>query len=305
MKLKLVIAFLILSSSCGDDDEGQQPNVSAPAIVSGLTLSESNSSFDITYTSLRNTIDTNPNIGIVAEVNHTENATSVGLELNPARIIFFGNPNLGTPLMQENQLAGLDLPQKIVVYQDDNEDVFLGFNSTEYLTARHQLDGVVTLPTINDALTNITATVSGNETIISSSNTNISGELIVTKTSLQSFDETYNALRTTIDNNPNLGIVAEVNHQENASNNGLELRPTRLIIFGNPNLGTPLMQNKITTAIDLPQKMLVWEDENGVVNVSYNDTEFLELRHSIVDNDTNLQTIKMALDTISNSALGL
>ena len=305
MKLNLVIAVLILLSSCKDNNEPENPNMSTPAVVQGLTLSISNRSFDDTYATLRNTIDANTNIKIIAEVNHMANAASVDLELNPTRVIFFGNPNLGTPLMQKNQLAGLDLPQKIIAYQDANNYVYLGFNATDYLIGRHQLESVQTLPTINNALTGITTTATGSEIIVSPSTTMISSEGIITKISTQNFDDTYNTLKTTIDNNPNLKIIAEVNHQENASNVGLELRPTRLIIFGNPNLGTPLMQNKATTAIDLPQKMLVWEAEDGAINVSYNTPDFLKLRHNIQDNDTILETINNALDNISNAASGL
>lgn len=308
MKFKLIIVALLLASSCKNNDNNtptENPNMPTPVAVSGLTLSISNSNFDTTYSTLRNTIDANPNINIIAEVNHMANAVSVGLQLNPTRVIFFGNPNLGTPLMQRNQLAGLDLPQKIVTYQDENNDVYLGFNSTNYLTARHQLEGVATLPTISSALTNITTTVSGNDSIISPNNTAITGQNINTKTSTQNFEETYNTLKSTLENNPNLRIIAEINHEQNAINAGLELRPTRLIIFGNPNLGTPLMQNKQTTSIDLPQKMLVWEGENGAINVSYNLPDFLKLRHKIEENDAVLETITTALNNISNAAAGI
>ncbi|WP_233357660.1 DUF302 domain-containing protein [Haloflavibacter putidus] len=57
----------------------------------------------------------------MTEIDHSQNATSVDLELPPTQVIFFGNPNLGTPLMQKNQLAGLDLPQKVLFYEDKNQ----------------------------------------------------------------------------------------------------------------------------------------------------------------------------------------
>lgn len=73
------------------------------------TIPEARFLWMIPNTALRNTLEANPNISIVAEVDHQANAASVDLTLNPIRIIFFGNPKLGTPLMQKNQLAGLDL----------------------------------------------------------------------------------------------------------------------------------------------------------------------------------------------------
>ena len=117
------------------------------------------------------------------------------------------------------------------------------------------------------------------------------------------FEESYTALQISIAANENIGIVAEVNHTMNAIGVNLELNPTRLIIFGNPNLGTPLMQNKQTTGLDLPQKILVWEDDEDMVHVSYNDPTFIAERHGIMDNTETLETITNALDNISNAAI--
>lgn len=302
MKISFLTLFFVLAS-CRYIGHGDAVAPRPPKVL-GFSYSEAAVDFDEAYGILRNAIDTNPNINIVAEVNHSENANTVNLELDPTRIILFGNPNLGTPLMQRNQLAGLDLPQKILVYQNKRDAVYLGFNNTTYLSSRHGLDGVPTLPTIENALTNLTTAASGDVLVIAERSTVPLGAGIITKTSNLSFDETYDRLKTTLENNPNLGIVAEVNHGENASNAGLELRPTRLIIFGNPNLGTPIMQTAQTTALDLPQKMLVWEDENANVNISYNSPYFLAMRHRIKGNRQVLRTIAMALDNISNGATG-
>lgn len=305
MKINTLSLLIVLSFfSCENNDNNTMPEAeSDPPNISGLNFTQSTNTFDSTYETLRNSIDTNMNIGIVAEVNHASNAESVNLELNATRIIFFGNPNLGTPLMQRNQLAGLDLPQKILVYQNDLNEIYAGFNSTAYLSARHGLEGVMTLPMIENALTGLSTTATGQGINIPSANLPSLEEGIVTKESTKTFDETYNSLRTAIDNNPNLTIVAEVNHQMNATNVNMDLNPTRLIIFGNPNLGTPLMQNAQTTALDLPQKMLVWQDDQDVVHVSYNDPEYLQGRHGITDNMETLNTVSMALDNLSNVAI--
>ena len=60
---------------------------------------------------------------------------------------------------------------------------------------------------------------------------------------------------------------------------GLEMKPTKLLIFGNPKAGTPLMLASPVTAIDLPLKMLVWEDAANKVWISYNSAEYLQKRH--------------------------
>lgn len=316
MKLILLL-FATTIFSCGDDttvtidgsdntnepDETEEPTSNPPNVL-GMDYTRSKVSVDETYAALRGTLEANPNISIVAEVDHQANAASVDLMLNPTKIIFFGNPNLGTPLMQKNQLAGLDLPQKIVVYQNNGEEVYAAFNNTTYLSTRHGLDGVETLPMIQGALTNL-STGASQDTIVGAENSMAElEEGIITKTVNGSCDDAYSRLRAAIENNPALKIIAELNHQANAAKVDMELNPTRIIIFGNPNLGTPLMQNAQTTALDLPQKMLVWTDGEGVAHVSYNDPAFLVKRHGITENEEVLQTVTGALDKLSRVAVG-
>ncbi len=127
----------------------------------------------------------------------------------------------------------------------------------------------------------------------------------ITKKSNKNFKDTYTSLVNVITNNPNLKIIAELDHQNNAATVDLELRPTRIILFGNPKLGTPLMQNTQTIGLDLPQKILVWQAKDGTVNVSYNDPKYLQDRHGITDNEEILSKISGALDKITNMAAGL
>ncbi|QDP21514.1 DUF302 domain-containing protein [Bradyrhizobium cosmicum] len=78
-----------------------------------------------------------------------------------------------------------------------------------------------------------------------------------------------------------LTVFAHVDHAAGASAVGLALRPTDLIIFGNAKGGTPLMQQAQTVGIDLPLKALVWQDEQGVTWLSYNDPAYLAGRHGV------------------------
>ena len=128
---------------------------------------------------------------------------------------------------------------------------------------------------------------------------------IVTKESKRSFEDTYNALKSALEANPAISIMAEIDHKKNAENNGLELSPTRLIIFGNPNMGTPLMQEEQSIALDLPQKMLVWENAEGKVFVSFNDPYYVAERHSVENNDELLDKMDKALNNLAKKAAGL
>lgn len=99
-----------------------------------------------------------------------------------------------------------------------------------------------------------------------------------------------------------LKLFARINHAEGAEEAGMALRPTELIIFGNPKAGTPLMQCAQSTAIDLPQKALIWEDEEGQVWLGYNDPGYLKERHGIEGCDKPLENISKALENVASVA---
>lgn len=126
---------------------------------------------------------------------------------------------------------------------------------------------------------------------------------IITKKSTQNFEDTYQKLQQVIDQNPNLKIILELDHQANAAKAGLTLNPTRIILFGNPKLGTPLMLAAQSTGLDLPQKILVTENASGVVELRYNDPLYLAQRHDISDQSAILEKISGALDKITNAAI--
>jgi uncharacterized protein (DUF302 family) len=76
-------------------------------------------------------------------------------------------------------------------------------------------------------------------------------------------------------------LFALIDHSGEAAKAGIEMRPTKLLIFGNPAAGTPLMLAAPSIAIDLPLKILVWEDGEGSVWLSWNSPEYLQRRHGL------------------------
>jgi uncharacterized protein (DUF302 family) len=79
----------------------------------------------------------------------------------------------------------------------------------------------------------------------------------------------------------NLKIFAELDFSADAAADGLQLRPTRMLIAGNPKAGTPLIEAAPTSAIDLPLKVLIWADADARTNVAYNDPQYLGHRHGL------------------------
>jgi uncharacterized protein (DUF302 family) len=98
-----------------------------------------------------------------------------------------------------------------------------------------------------------------------------------------SVSETLERLETIVQSK-GLTILARIDHSGDAAKAGLQMQPTKLLIFGNAKSGTPLMIASPSVAIDLPLKALVWQDEDGKVWLSYNSPNYLEERHAIPDN---------------------
>ncbi len=103
---------------------------------------------------------------------------------------------------------------------------------------------------------------------------------LITVASRFSVGETLDRLTDAL-TSAGLLVFARIDHARNAQEAGLELRPTELLIFGNPKGGTPLMQDKQTSGIDLPVKALAWEDEAGKVWLTYNEATWIATRHAL------------------------
>ena len=99
-----------------------------------------------------------------------------------------------------------------------------------------------------------------------------------------------------------LNFFARINHSANAEKVDLQLRPTELVLFGNPAAGTPIMNCAQTAAIDLPQKALIWEDENQQVWLGYNPPSYLQSRHNIEGCEPVLEKVTGLLASLAAAA---
>jgi uncharacterized protein (DUF302 family)/uncharacterized membrane protein YidH (DUF202 family) len=106
---------------------------------------------------------------------------------------------------------------------------------------------------------------------------------IVDKPGNHSVEQTVDRLKDILQSKE-VTLFALVDHSGEAEKAGMKMRPTKLLIFGNPKAGTPLMLAAPSSAIDLPLKILVWEDDRGKVWLSYNSPEYLQKRHGLPEN---------------------
>jgi len=236
---------------------------------------------------------------IIADIDHAKGAQKVDLELRPTRTLIFGNPMGGTKLMQSNQQIGIDLPLKLLVWEDESGKTNVSYFDGSALTARYEItEPQAVIEKVNGALAGLSKKSEQTEALKSVA---INNKMIAKKSSL-SAEETFDKLKDII-LSKGLTVMAEVPHDKAAASVDLELRPTRLIIFGNPKVGTLLMQSNQEIGLDLPLKMLVHENENGEVYISYFDASFLAERYGISDKSEVIAKVNGALDGISSAAV--
>ncbi|KZY62858.1 DUF302 domain-containing protein [Oleiphilus sp. HI0066] len=97
-------------------------------------------------------------------------------------------------------------------------------------------------------------------------------------------------------------VFATIRHSKGAEDVGVTINPTTLIIFGNPKVGAPLMACTQMVGIDLPQKALITQDEEGKVMLTYNDPAYLKERHEIRGCDAVLEKVRKALANFAKAA---
>src|ERR1700733_3182580 len=100
-----------------------------------------------------------------------------------------------------------------------------------------------------------------------------------------------------------MNVFARIDHAAGAAKVGMPLRPTQLLLFGNPKGGTPLMQDKQTAGIDLPLKALAWQDADGKVWLTYNDAYWIAERHGLARSTTEaVKAIAAGMEAITKYA---
>ncbi len=124
---------------------------------------------------------------------------------------------------------------------------------------------------------------------------------IINKTSTHSVKETLDKLETIV-TAKGFKVVARVNHAKAAEMSGQSLNPTEVLVFGNPKVGTALMKSNQAIGLDLPVKVLVWENDEGVVTISYNDPAWMVSRYDITDRSEVVKKMTGALGKFTDAA---
>lgn len=220
---------------------------------------------------------------IVATINHSGAAAGVGLSLRDTQLVIFSDPHADALSIARSRTFGIDLPNKLLVWQNAAGKIRVTSNPVSYLAERHRVR-------LLDPLLERMQRAQGQFD---------RDKGLVTVESSQSLDATVAAIRAAIQRAGLNSLL--IDHAANAKAAQISLPPTQLILFGNPRVGTPLMQDEQQIGIDLPLKFLVWASHDGRVLITYNDPAFLAKRHDIQGLEDVLAGIANTLKNLANA----
>lgn len=220
-------------------------------------------------------------------IDHQKNAASVNLTLRPTTVLVFTKELsfreqlILKILFSRTPTIAIDLPEKVLIYQDAKGKVRVKVNTPGYLIDRHIDESVGKQYGKGAGLCGI-GCVLGLE--------NIDG--LIETNSVNSVDRTIEKLRN--------AVVAAGFLVPGVFDYGMFGRESKVLVFGNPKVGTQLMQNSQEFGIDLPQKFLVYKTKSGVVKIVHNDPRFLARRAGVQGLDMLLGNVAMALQNFAN-----
>lgn len=228
---------------------------------------------DALFATVASNIANDPTLEIIAEIDHSRLAADVGSNMPPARVVIFSDSVLETLMMQANPLTGIDLPLRVLSYEvTPDGDSKVTYNTFDYVSSRYGLGADPKLAsqykaTMARALSDV---LQSNIRHFDSDDMQPDG--IITLVSDFDMETTLAKLRDAINMQDDTVWFGEVDFRARAAELGETIAPSRLLLFGGPGPGGKAMANAPTLGLDaFCQKLLVWQDSDGTVQVSFND----------------------------------
>ena len=287
---RVAVPFLVLSlAGCG----GPEP-------VADERYEGSDSLFAI----LDDNVAASESLEKIVEIDHSRLGAEAGSVMPPAKVLIFSNPELEAKLLAINPLIAIDLPLRALAFESMSDGSSrVAFNSFEFLHARYGLGDLIELEALFDDTMAAVLRGVGPENLAPFANDGMQPDGITTLDSPFDFETTIERLTAAIDAQDDTVWFGTVDFQSRAQQQGIEIGPSRLLLFGGPAPGAKAMAVAPTLGLDaFCQKLLVWQDETGAVKASFNDLLALAERQE-VRKSFALRVINYRLASTFESAL--
>lgn len=241
-----------------------------------------------------------------ATVDHAAAAAADGQRLRPTTLVVGGDPRLTAPIQQRAAVAGVDLPVRFLVWQDERRAVWLGHDSAAYVAARAGVPGgTPPVETLARALGAVARDAARTAEPVSPGDDvdGVSTErYLATTLTSRPVPEVVAALRGALARE-GMRPVAAVDHARGAARAGTPLAPSTLLVAGSPPSGTRLLQDRQTVGIDLPVRVLAWSD-GTTTRISRPDPASLAARHGLRGRAAAVEALAAAQERVVDDAVG-
>jgi uncharacterized protein (DUF302 family) len=232
---------------------------------------------------LESNVRNHPEFEVIADIDHARLAGKAGSPMPPSHVLIWSDPTLDVAILKATPLAAVDLPLRILAFEDPaTGKAGVIANRFDFLASRHGLpDDAAVRERYAAAIATATHGI-GAESIASFASDTMPETGLVTLESPHDFGATEALLMSVIKAEPDTVHFATVDFAERARVHGVTLPPLKLILFGAPGPGGQAMREAPTLGLDaFCQKLLIWEDQRGVVHVSFNDLLALAARQQV------------------------
>lgn len=228
---------------------------------------------DKLFQALEGNVRANPRLEIIADIDHSRLAAQAGSSMPPAHVLIWSDPELEAAILKQAPLAAIDLPLRALAYEDqDSGRASVIANNFEYLVNRYGLDDQGAL---RDRYESAIATAMdgiSQGAIAQFPSDAMPDDGLVTLDSPFDYATTEKRIRQAIDAQSDTVHFGVVDFAARSRKYGVDLRPLQLMLFGGPGPGGQAMASAPTLGLDaFCQKLLIWEDAEGVVHVTFND----------------------------------
>jgi uncharacterized protein (DUF302 family) len=209
----------------------------------------------------------------VFEIDHSRLGAQEESHMPPARVLMFSDKKLESELLKRNQLVGIDLPLRILAFESvPNGPSKITYNSYDYLASRYSLSSSGITRDLFEKSMFLALSGINPANMATFSQDQMQPDGIVTLDSPFDFKETVSRILRAINSQNDTIIFGSIDFQSQVQEFGVDIPPTKLILFGGPSPGAKAMRNAPTLGLDaFCQKLLVWEDDQQVVHISFND----------------------------------
>jgi uncharacterized protein (DUF302 family) len=238
---------------------------------------------DKLFQTLERNLRDHAELEVIVDIDHARLAAEAGSPMPPSHVLIWSDRSLEAAILKHNPVAAVDLPLRILAYENqETGKAAVIYNTYEFVARRHSLPEDAA---IRDSYESAVAkAVKGvPESAISKFPSDAMPDSgLVTLASPYSFESTEKRVRDVITANADAVFFGEVDFAARSKTRGVELRPLKLILFGGPGPGGRAMASAPTLGLDaFCQKLLIWQDEKGIVHVTFNDLLALAERQGV------------------------